>query len=157
VLTLTNVQAAIWEQTGHTMKAYRRNTGDWHTFTRALKQAAELRDYGADEAEAWRHRIAKYAYEIGADANPYIADGKRHIVDVFDARPFSCPEGRLWINLDEFARHVKLAFMLNVARDDVAVALDGLGWQAHPISARSEKTGKPRTRRYWRSPPGWED
>jgi hypothetical protein len=154
MLNMTHLLRLIWEATGHTLRAFKKNSEAWCAFMQALKRAATVVPHDVTEASVWRERVGAFVRDRTSPLDPEDSDDRRRITaEGSGVDCFVDPRGRLWIERAALSRFVNMALRARVSDEDVGTGLAALGFTAGDAGkVQSKVDGKVRVRRFWRSP-----
>lgn len=158
--SLPNLAERVMEARGGVLPTPRANSEKHRLLMEALEAAAEFEDHGATEAGSWRRRLAQHLENellVAIDdeelqrRDPSTPSGKQFAI--VESRPFQGPDGRLWVHAGRWLEYLENR---RTDADDATVraALRHLGFEPVQLTAKVGK--KSRTRRYWRSPEGFD-
>jgi hypothetical protein len=144
LLTLSNLQEAVWAAASCLIASHRRNTPRWRRCMKAIEGAAEQREPPEPGAGDWAQRLESYLGErltrdrdeAAARSQPFEEDGQAHV------------------HRESFQKFVNRHLGLAVTKRQTQDALRDLGAQLVTVNYRLVDRGHERRKQrdYWRLP-----
>lgn len=155
VRSMNTLADEIWDADCGVLIVQRKNGDRWHDFYRALKAATKTEDHHVTEESIWTPRVAKYlADRVTKGLNPTTKEGRLRVLEL-NGTPFTDPAGRVHINVEAFAEHLRPQ-RLDLSVPQIAAALKHtLGFESVTMQQRDPETNRNRKTNYWRAPDGF--